>query len=246
MPGERALDQLTLSRSEFAARDNALGREWLVTNGLGGFACGTVAQANTRRYHGLLIAALTPPVGRTLMVAKLDAIARYQESPFELACNEFADGTIAPQGFAHLAQFHLEDGIPVWTYALAAARLEQRIWMAHGENTTYVSFTLRSCRRRRGPGAAAVVHLSRLSRPYSRRLVASMSRAEARGCRRECVCRCASLIGCTSIAASSWPAQIGTGTSAIASKLSADLMRSRICSAPEPFRRGLRRVRRSR
>jgi len=137
------LDQLTLPRSDFVERDNALAREWLVTNGLGGFACGTVAQANTRRYHGLLIAALAPPVARTLMVAKLDATARYQGKEFELACNEYADGTISPHGYTRLAAFHLEDGVPVWTYALAAARLEQRIWMAHGSNTTYVSFTLK-------------------------------------------------------------------------------------------------------
>jgi predicted glycogen debranching enzyme len=137
------LEQLTLPRSDFVERDSALAREWLVTNGLGGFACGTVAQANTRRYHGLLVAALSPPVERTLMVAKLDVTVRYQDNYFELGCNEYADGTLAPHGFARLAAFHLEDGIPVWTYALAAARLEQRIWMAHGRNTTYVSFTLR-------------------------------------------------------------------------------------------------------
>jgi predicted glycogen debranching enzyme len=137
------LDHLTLPRSDFVEPESALTREWLVTNGLGGFACGTVAQANTRRYHGLLIAALAPPVERTLMVAKLDVAVRYQDNYFELACNEYADGTLAPRGFTRLAAFHLENGIPVWTYALAAARLEQRIWMAHGRNTTYVSFTLR-------------------------------------------------------------------------------------------------------
>ena len=137
------MDQLTLPRSDFVDQDSALAREWLVTNGLGGFACGTVAQANTRRYHGLLVAALAPPGERTLMVAKLDAMVSYQERQYELACNEFADGTTAPLGFAYLSAFHLEDGMPVWTYALADARLEERIWMAHGRNTTYVSFTLR-------------------------------------------------------------------------------------------------------
>jgi glycogen debranching enzyme len=69
------MEQLTLARSDFVDLDSALSREWLVTNGLGGFACGTVAQANTRRYHGLLVAALAPPAERTLMVAKLDATA---------------------------------------------------------------------------------------------------------------------------------------------------------------------------
>jgi predicted glycogen debranching enzyme len=137
------MHQLTLPRSDFVDQDSALAREWLVTNGLGGFACGTVALANTRRYHGLLVAALAPPGERTLMVAKLDVTVSYRERQYELACNEFADGTTAPHGFAYLSAFHLEDGLPVWTYALADARLEQRIWMARGCNTTYVSFTLR-------------------------------------------------------------------------------------------------------
>jgi predicted glycogen debranching enzyme len=137
------MDQLTLPRSDFVDLDGALSREWLLTNGLGGFACGTVAQANTRRYHGLLVAALAPPGERTVMVAKLDATVSYQQRRFELACNEYADGTIAPRGFMYLSAFHLEDGMPVWTYALADALLEERIWMAHGRNTTYVSFTLR-------------------------------------------------------------------------------------------------------
>jgi predicted glycogen debranching enzyme len=144
---ESYVDQLSLTRADFVDQDSALAREWLVTNGLGGFACGTVAQANTRRYHALLVAALAPPGARTVMVAKLDATVSYQGSQFELACNEYVDGTIAPRGFAHLCAFHLEDGIPVWTYALADARLEERIWMAHGRNTTYVSFTLRHASR---------------------------------------------------------------------------------------------------
>ena len=141
------MNQLALPRSDFVDQDGALAREWLVTNGLGGFACGTVAQANTRRYHGLLVAALAPPGGRIVMVAKLDATASYQGHDFELACNEYADETVAPHGFALLSAFHLEDGIPVWTYALADAQLQERIWMAHGRNTTYVSFTLRHASR---------------------------------------------------------------------------------------------------
>jgi predicted glycogen debranching enzyme len=137
------MDRIDLPRADFVTQQSALTREWLLTNGLGGFACGTIAHANTRRYHALLVAALAAPGERTLMVAKLDATVRYRGSSFELACNEFADGTIAPHGFARLADFHLEDGMPMWTYALGDARLEERIWMAHGHNATYVSFTLR-------------------------------------------------------------------------------------------------------
>src|SRR5438093_1139543 len=88
----RAFRFTALARSDFAHAGNSLEREWLVTNGLGGFASGTVAHANTRRYHGLLVASLRPPVERVVMVAKVDAFVEYQGRRFGLACNEFADG----------------------------------------------------------------------------------------------------------------------------------------------------------
>jgi predicted glycogen debranching enzyme len=131
-----------LSRASFAHSANALEREWLVTNGLGGFACASVALANTRRYHGVLVASLKPPVQRVLMVAKVEPTVRYRGTDFRLGCSEFADGTLAPRGFEWLSAFRLDDGLPTWTYALDDALLEQRIWMADGCNTTYVSFTL--------------------------------------------------------------------------------------------------------
>ncbi|HET7840523.1 MAG TPA: glycogen debranching enzyme N-terminal domain-containing protein, partial [Terriglobia bacterium] len=134
---------MILHRSDFASAANAFEREWLVTNALGGFASGTLAQANTRRYHGLLLASLQPPVQRVLMVAKLEALAHYGDRRYELASNEFAGGTLSPRGFELLCAFDEQDGLPVWTYACGDARLEQRLWMADGRNTTYVRFRLR-------------------------------------------------------------------------------------------------------
>jgi predicted glycogen debranching enzyme len=134
---------LSFARCDFAVLAPALEREWLVTNSLGGFACGSVAQANTRRYHALLVAALAPPVQRVVMVAKLETLVRYRGSSYELGSNEFADGTVNPRGFELLSAFEDEDGLPVWVYACGDARLEQRIWMADGRNTTYVRFQLR-------------------------------------------------------------------------------------------------------
>ena len=121
-------------------------QEWLVTNGRGGFACGTVAGLLTRCYHGLLIAALNPPIGRTLLVAALDETARYDGTVYPLAAHRWADGTVAPTGFVHLDRFHLEGTVPVWTYACGDALLEKRIWMEHGASTTYVRYTLRRAR----------------------------------------------------------------------------------------------------
>jgi len=117
-------------------------REWLVTNGLGGYASGTVAGTATRRYHGLLIAALQPPVGRTVLVSGLDESVRYQGSGYSLATNRWLSGFVSPSGYLLIESFHLEGTKPVWIYALADALLEKRVWMRQGENTTYVQFTL--------------------------------------------------------------------------------------------------------
>jgi predicted glycogen debranching enzyme len=131
-----------LGRSDFSQASNALETEWLVTNGLGGFASGTVAQANTRRYHGLLVATLRPPLERVLMLSKVDASVRYGGAEWALGCNEFADGTLTPRGYEHLTAFSVELGTPTWTYAFSDALLQQQIWMGRASNTTYLSFTL--------------------------------------------------------------------------------------------------------
>jgi predicted glycogen debranching enzyme len=136
------LPSIELGRSELDRFERAAEREWLLTNGLGGFAAGTVAGACTRRYHGLLVAALQPPAQRTVLVAKVEALAKYGGRDYALAANEYADGTVDPRGFEHLEAFRLEGQLPVWEYTLGDALLEQRIVMVHGENTTAVRFTL--------------------------------------------------------------------------------------------------------
>jgi predicted glycogen debranching enzyme len=117
-------------------------REWLVTNGIGGYASGTVAGSLTRRYHGLLIAALQPPLGRTQLVTTIDEIIHYSGADFFLATHRWSGGALDPKGFLNLERFHLEGAKPVWTYALADALLEKRVWMRQGENTTYIQYTL--------------------------------------------------------------------------------------------------------
>lgn len=117
-------------------------REWLVTNGLGGFASGTVAGLLTRRYHGLLLAALQPPLGRTLLVAKFDEIAEYDGRAYPLFTNRWTGGAVDPHGYRHIERFHLEGSTPVWTFACAEALVEKRIWMQPGANTTYVRYDL--------------------------------------------------------------------------------------------------------
>jgi len=122
--------------------DAAEAREWIVTNGIGGFASGTIAGCETRRYHGLLLAALRPPVARTQLVTGLDEIVRYGGAEYSLATHQWAGGVVDPKGFLNIESFRLDGMMPVWTYALADALLEKRVWMRHGENTTYVEYTM--------------------------------------------------------------------------------------------------------
>ncbi|HML93900.1 MAG TPA: amylo-alpha-1,6-glucosidase [Thermodesulfobacteriota bacterium] len=122
--------------------ESAEALEWLVTNGSGGYASGTVAGILTRRYHGLLVAALDPPVGRYLLVAKLDEIAEYGGASVALSSNRWADGAVDPRGYIHIESFYLDGGIPVWNYAIADAILEKRVWMEQGADTTYIRYKL--------------------------------------------------------------------------------------------------------
>ena len=97
--------------------ETASRREWLVTNGLGGYACGTIALANTRRYHAFLMASLAPPVERTLLVAKIDVTVEYLGAAHPLFANEFAGGAVDPRGFVHLESFFVQDGVINGNYA---------------------------------------------------------------------------------------------------------------------------------
>jgi predicted glycogen debranching enzyme len=138
------LDQPLVSFGRAICGDlpSGLRREWIVTNGLGGYASGTIAGPATRRYHGLLVAALTPPVGRTVLVGGLTDWATYGGQRWPLAAHEYGDGTLDPHGYQHLQSFVLEGLLPVWTFALADALLERRVWLAQGANTTYVRYSL--------------------------------------------------------------------------------------------------------
>ena len=128
-------------------------REWLITNGIGGYGCGTIAGILTRCYHGLLVAALKPPLGRTLLLTKLDETLQYQNVTYPLSCDRWAGGTTTGHGYRHIESFHLEGTIPVWTYACADVLLEKRVWMQQSENTTYVQYRLR---RASGPVSLSV------------------------------------------------------------------------------------------
>ena len=122
--------------------ERSLRGEWLVTNGLGGYAAGTLAGCQTRRYHGLLVAAEKPPVGRVVWLVNLDVIAHVDGRNYELACHEYEGGVIHPRGYRLVESFRLDATVPTWIYALGPARLAKRIYMGRDRNTTYVCYTL--------------------------------------------------------------------------------------------------------
>jgi 4-alpha-glucanotransferase len=117
-------------------------REWWLANGLGAYAAGTIAGSLTRRYHGLLIAPVAPPLGRHLVVAKIDATVEHDGRSYPLFTNRWGDGTVAPQGFLNIESFELEGRIPLWRYACGPLTVESRVWMEQGHHTAYTAFRL--------------------------------------------------------------------------------------------------------
>src|SRR5262245_15389157 len=117
-------------------------REWLVTNGLGGYASGTIGGACTRRFHGLLIASLRAPLGRTMMFNHLEETLEGPDSLcWKLSGDETGVALSLPEA-GLLEEFVLERGLPVWRFAKAGIRIEKRVVMPHLQNTTYIVYRL--------------------------------------------------------------------------------------------------------
>src|SRR3989442_9669684 len=132
--------------------DALVTREWLVTNGLGGYASGTVASVVTRRYHGLLIAGLAEPFGRTVMLSHVAEQLRAADgSRVEIGGRERTGDTPDARGTGCLTEFRLEDGLGVWNYEANGYVLEKRVFMPHMQNTVDMMYELVS-----GPGEARI------------------------------------------------------------------------------------------
>ena len=114
--------------------------EWLETNGIGGFASSTIIGLNTRRYHGLLTAATRPPVGRIVMLSKLEEVLTIDGRRYELSANQYP-GVLHPRGFQFQTGFRL-DPYPVFTYQVEGKRLEKSVFMAPGQNATIIQYEL--------------------------------------------------------------------------------------------------------
>jgi predicted glycogen debranching enzyme len=151
---------ISIDAAQLQNESTALMREWIVTNGIGGYASSTLAGANTRRYHGLLVAALNPPVGRAVLLSKLEESIEIvgedgSRSPsYTLATNNYP-GVTFPQGYEHLESWNsLPCPTTVWMPASGVC-FEKRVWMAHGKNTVYISYRLLEA----PAGASAHLHV---------------------------------------------------------------------------------------
>jgi predicted glycogen debranching enzyme len=122
--------------------DAALRREWLETNGIGGFASGTINGCNARRYHGLLVAATKPPLGRLVLLSKFEETLIVNGHTYELSTNRYP-GVVHPQGFRFLTQFRLAP-FPIFTFNIDGIVLEKTLFMVQGQNTTVVMYKLTS------------------------------------------------------------------------------------------------------
>ena len=140
MPAGRMVLPLPIDVPGEVCRDYARSSrlEWLLTSGTGGFAMGTVAGSNTRRYHGLLVASLRPPVDRVVTLARLEETALFPQGAVPLAVNQYP-GALYPEGHRQLRAFRW-DGGPVWTWAVGRAELERRVLLVPGAQTVVVRY----------------------------------------------------------------------------------------------------------
>lgn len=130
--------KLTFDRTVTNNLEEAVSHEWLETNGLGGFASSTIAGVNTRRYHGLLVAATKPPVERMLLLSKLDETIVTSKGNFELGCN-FYPGSVSPEGYKHVASFS-KDPFPTFDFEVENVKIKKTIAAINAENTTVVIY----------------------------------------------------------------------------------------------------------
>ncbi len=131
---------IRLDRDKCGDLNSAQDLEWLETNGLGGFASSTITGLNTRRYHGLLIAATQPPVGRLTMLSKLEETIVTGGRRYEVSTNQYP-GTVYPRGYEFLVEFRL-DPFPIFVFAIDDLVIEKSVFMIDGKNTTVVHYTV--------------------------------------------------------------------------------------------------------
>lgn len=131
---------LSFTRDTLHQVEASCRREWLLTNGIGGFACGTIAGLRTRRYHGLLTAATPPPTGRVLVLAEVEAWVEIDSQSYPLTSHWY-HGAIHPNGMHHLQRFSLHP-CPTHLYTVGKAVVQRQVWLLPSHNAVVVRYTL--------------------------------------------------------------------------------------------------------
>ena len=132
------LPAITFNQQALSRFDEAIEKEWLITNGLGGYASSTVLGINTRKYHGLLVAALNPPGNRTVCLSKLDEEVSVGSNVYQLGANEFHNA-IYPQGYSYLKEFSISP-FPTYTYKIPDFTVNKTIFMPKHKNAVSVIY----------------------------------------------------------------------------------------------------------
>jgi predicted glycogen debranching enzyme len=132
------MQTISLSRETLSGFDGAIQREWILANGLGGYASSTALGMNTRKYHGLLVAAIHPPRDRRVLLEKLDEEITVGDNVYQLGTNEFQD-RVFPSGYGLLSRFEISL-FPKYVYSLQDVEVEKTIFMLHGKNVTIVLY----------------------------------------------------------------------------------------------------------
>lgn len=131
----------TIPCNTITDEESTIRREWLATNGLGGFASGTLSGSVSRRYHGLLVAALPAPLGRTVMLSRVEEKLCIGDEHHLLNDQELIDTPLS-KPCKYLKEFRMEMGLPVWVYQIGQYTLEKRILLQHQRNTVLINYTL--------------------------------------------------------------------------------------------------------
>ncbi len=137
-----AVPVITLSWTRGGDIDRLLSREWLVTNGLGGYSSSTLLQVATRRYHGIFVPGLPSPRGRTMVIPRLDEELQIGTTTVRLSGAEYADGRLDTDMVHHLTNFRREWQTPTWRFSCEGRDVAKRIVMPYGQNTVYVEYRL--------------------------------------------------------------------------------------------------------
>ncbi|MHB9030397.1 MAG: amylo-alpha-1,6-glucosidase [Candidatus Latescibacterota bacterium] len=163
----RIVRSMLWSRQNNADIEPLLIREWLITNGLGGYASGTVSGVITRRYHGILVAAMPAPLGRMMMLNYLSEQIRFPDGrTVSIGGEEAGQGYLSLPVVEYLAEFRLENGLPVWIFDIDGMKIERRILMLHMQNTTQVAYRMLSGKETVQLELLPAMHI----RPHDRRL----------------------------------------------------------------------------